>query len=55
MGQVGQSSQRWRDDDGVAFGGGVVLALDLIDERYVRFRVFDAELWVGHEVVDGAA
>lgn len=55
MRQVGYSGQRWRDDDGVAFGGGLVLALYLIDERDVCLRVVDAELRVAHEVVDGAA
>lgn len=53
--QIGKSSEWRRDDDGVAFGGGIVLALYLIDEGYVSLRVFDAEFRVGHEVVDGAA
>ncbi len=29
--QVGQSGQWRRDDDGVAFGGGFILTLDLVD------------------------
>lgn len=53
--QVGQSGQRRRDDDGVAFGGGIVLAIVLIDQGDIRLRVLDAELGVAHEVVDGAA
>lgn len=53
--QVGQSSQRRRDEDGVAFRRGVVLTLVLIDQGYLGLRVLDAELRVAHEVVDGAA
>lgn len=53
--QVGQSGEWRRDDDGVAFGGGFVLALYLINQGYLRFRVLDAELRVIHEVVYGAA
>lgn len=53
--QVGQSSQRRRDEDGVAFGGGVILALCLIDQRYLRLCVLDVELRLAHKVVDGVA
>lgn len=47
------SQQRWHGD-GVSFGRGLVLALILINQGDLRFRVLNAELRVSHEVMYGA-
>lgn len=52
---MGQSTQRRWEDEGVAFGGGVVLTLHLINQWYLSLRVLDAELRMGHEIMDGTA
>lgn len=53
-GQVGEAHQRW-GDDGVSFGGGAVLILVFVDQGDPSVKVLDAELWVAHKVVNGAA
>lgn len=52
--RVGQSGQGW-GNDGVSFGGGVVLVLVFIDHGNLSVKVLDVKLRVVHEVVDGAA